>query len=428
MTEKPLRVWIVEVGEPLAIDPGTPKRMRASLLSEQCAMRGHEVTWFTSAFNHYRKQMRPTGDFVVNGDGWAYTIVVLPALGYRRHISIARFRDHRRTAAALKSQAPNRERPDIICAGLPTLDLADVCGELAAHFQVPLVVDVQDLWPDVLRNALPRRARFLGHLLGPLERQADRACAAATAIVGTSPPYVEWGLSRAGRVGGPWDRAFSLTSDPLTMDESDVAASAQFWRQRGIDTATPVFAFVGSFSRHFRFEPLVSVIREWNTRRPDVRFVLCGEGPDRQQIVHEVGALPNCVLPGWVNAREGSWLLHNAIAGLAPYVTATVFEQNYTNKVLEYLSMGLPIISSLQTGLQGALLREEGCGLTYDDTDSRSLSEALHMLLTDEDLRDRTALAARRVFSERFSTEQVYGAYATYLEELAATADSAHAA
>lgn len=418
MTEKPLRVWIVEVGEPLAIDPGTPKRMRASLLSEQCAMRGHEVTWFTSAFDHYRKKMRPTGDFVVEGDGWAYTIVVLPASGYRRHISIARFRDHRRTAAALKSQAPNRQRPDIICAGLPTLDLADVSGQVATSFGVPFVVDVQDLWPDVFRDALPRAARFLGVLFGPLERQANRACTAATAIVGTSPAFVEWGLRRAHRVRGEWDKDFSLTSDPLILGESELAACAEFWSERGIGDAQNVFAFVGSFSRHFSFEPVIAVVKDWSTRFPDVRFVLCGEGPDRERVMSEIGSLPNCVMPGWVNGREATWLLSNAKAGLAPYVPTAMFEANYSNKVLEYLSVGLPVVSSLQGGLHGALLNE-GCGLTYDHTDSRSLSDALHLLLTDGELRERTAQAARRVFSERFSTEQVYGAYATYLEELA---------
>jgi glycosyltransferase involved in cell wall biosynthesis len=419
MTHEPLKIWIVEVGEPLAIDPGNPKRMRASLLSEQCAMRGQEVTWFTSAFDHYRKRMRSTGDFEVQGEGWRYTIAVLPALGYRRHISFARWRDHRWTANALREQGRLRPRPDVICAGLPTLDLAEASADLADHFRTRLVVDIQDLWPDVFRDALPRQLRWAGRLLRPMRRQAERACHRADAIVGTSPAYVKWGLDHARRARTEWDRPFPLTSDPPVLSADDEFECAAYWRGYGVESSTSVFAFVGSFSRHFDFEPVIEVISEWSTRHPAVRFALCGQGPQLERIARRLSGSPNCVLPGWVNAREATWLLQHAVAGLAPYNQVSIFEQNYTNKVLEYLSAGLPVVSSLSGGLQGALLREEECGFAYEPSDPASLSGVLDRLLLDDGLRQRTASSAARVYADRFSTSGVYGAYADHLREVA---------
>ncbi|HZB42646.1 MAG TPA: glycosyltransferase family 4 protein [Ilumatobacter sp.] len=419
MTDAPLRVWIVEVGEPLAIDPGNPKRMRASLLSEQCAMRGHDVTWFTSAFDHYRKRMRPTGDFDVRGDGWEYKITVLPALGYRRHISLARWRDHRRTASELVARAVDRRRPDVICAGLPTLDLAEASAKLADHFDTRLVIDVQDLWPDVIRDALPRPLRWAGSLLRPMRLQAERACNRADAIVGTSPTYVDWGVAQARRPRTEWDHPFPLTSDPPTLGADDLVQCEAYWSRLGVEPSTTVFAFVGSFSRHFSFDPVIEVIAEWSGRHPEVRFVLCGEGPKRDRIASRLNGSANCVMPGWVNAREATWLLRHAVAGLAPYNPIPIFEQNYTNKLLEYLSVGLPVVSSLRAGLQGSLLREEQCGFTYEPKDPSTLSNVLERLLLDKELRERTSRAAERVFADQFSTAKVYGAYAEYLGELA---------
>ena len=178
-----MRVWVVEVGEPLPIDPGPPRLMRAGLLCEQLAALGHEAVWFTSAFNHYRKVMRPTGTFDVACKGGAYQVVTLKALGYEQHISVRRLRDHRATARDLLANADRFPRPDVICAGLPTLDLADASARLADRYSVPCVVDIQDLWPDIFVERLPRLARpFAAPLLFPMERMARRACGRATGV------------------------------------------------------------------------------------------------------------------------------------------------------------------------------------------------------------------------------------------------------
>ena len=119
-----MRAWIIEVGEPLPIDVGRPRLMRAGLLTEELARRGHDVVWFTSAFDHHEKSMRPAGSHLIEVGEGKYELRLLDALGYRRHISPRRIIDHMVNARSFRKLAKRAAPPDVICVGLPTLELA----------------------------------------------------------------------------------------------------------------------------------------------------------------------------------------------------------------------------------------------------------------------------------------------------------------
>ena len=414
------RIWIVEVGEPLPIDPGTPKRMRAALLSEQCARRGHEVTWWTSGFDHYRKAQRPVGRHRIDGPGWHYDIEVLPALGYQRHLSLRRLRDHRHTARALRTIGALQPRPDVICAGLPTLDLALASSELSAQFAVPLVTDVQDLWPDIFYREAPAALRPLVRLaLKPLERQADKACARASALIGVCPDFLEWGLRRAHRAQGPLDAVFALATDPVELSATELDAAEQHWRELGVRPDDEVVVFVGSFTNQFSFEALEKVIEAWSLSRPAVKFVLCGEGPKRQGMIDRLASSANVIFPGWTNAREASWLMRMATVGIAPYRPSPDFESNYPNKVIEYLGMGLPVVTSLERGPTADLLVDRSVGSSYQHHSAESLDAALARFVDDSAVQETTSRNARSTFEEEFTADNVYGRYADLLARIA---------
>ena len=414
------RIWIVEVGEPLPIDPGAPKRMRAALLSEQCARDGHEVIWWTSGFDHYRKAHRPVGRHRIEGPAWHYDIEVLPALGYQRHISLRRLRDHRDTARSFKSLADSQPRPDVICAGLPTLDLAQASSVLAQQFDVPLVTDVRDLWPDIFYREVPTAFRpILRRVLRSMERQADEACAGAAAVVGTCPEFLEWGLRRAHRPQRPADMVFPLASDPLELSAADDETAERHWRELGVSPGNPIVVFIGSFTKQFSFDAVVEVIRAWDSRRPAVTFVLCGEGPLRQGIIDRLASVTNVVFPGWTNAREASWLMRLSTAGLAPYRPNVDFEANYSNKVIEYLGMGLPVVTSLERGPTAELLRDRFAGGSYRHDSASSLDAALARFVDDPAAHATASRNARSTFDADFTADNVYGRYAGLLVALA---------
>jgi hypothetical protein len=110
--------------EPLPTDPGDRRLMRGGMLCKALAARGHEVTWFTSTFDHYakRQRMARSGTLAVSDN---YRIELLRAPGYRRNGSPFRMWHNWRFARAFLDFARHSaQRPDVIVTDVPTTEAA----------------------------------------------------------------------------------------------------------------------------------------------------------------------------------------------------------------------------------------------------------------------------------------------------------------
>ena len=408
-----MRAWVIEVGEPLPIDLGRPRLMRAGLLIEELARRGHDVVWFSSAFDHHAKSMRPTGSHVIElGDG-TYELRLLRALGYHRNISVRRIIDHMVNARSFRRLARRSPPPDVICVGLPTLELAGAATRFGRMHDVPVCVDIRDLWPDIFERALPKRAQPIARfVLLPLHVAADRTCRTATSIVGVSEAFLDWGLRRAGRARRPSDRVFNLAFR-RPPEGTEPAGVERFWTDHGVDPSKTLLAFVGTFNSQFDFGSVTALAAEWSVTRPGVQFVLCGVGPRPPLPTSD-----NVVKPGWIDSDRMSWLLRRATVGLAPYRSHPDFEANYPNKIVEYLAWGLPVVTTLRRGITADLLTEHGCGIPIPDT-TVAWGTALGQLIDDEAMQRDMSYKAHDVFVHRFDAAEVYAEYASMLEALA---------
>jgi glycosyltransferase involved in cell wall biosynthesis len=415
-------VWVVEVGEPLPIDGDFPRLMRAGLVAQTLTELGHEVTWWTSAFSHTSKAMRPARDYVINVRDRTYTLTTLHSIGYRRHMSPRRFLDHHVNAFDFQRLANRRPRPDVIMVGMPTVELARAVARFAAARNIPFVVDIRDLWPDVMYDRFPRLIRPIVKVLcWPLRRDATTACRLASAVTGVTDRYVSWGLKLARRPRQVTDKSFSLAyQDGLSADLAS-AGSEEFWRQFGVADGDIVFSFVGSLTRQFDFDPILEVARDWASYHPEVKFVVAGQGPLHPDLARESRRSSNLVVPGWIDAPKIAWLLQRSAAGLAPYRPTENFLGNVPNKIIEYLSFGCPIVTTLGDGLVGQMISEHGVGKRYVPGNAEDLSVQLSSIVNDEAARADASAAARRLFNSEYRAEQVYSALIENLRSVAST-------
>lgn len=89
------------------------------------------------------------------------------------------------------------------------------------------------------------------------------------------------------------------------------------------------------------------------------------------------------------------------------------------NKPVEYLSAGLPIVSTLQ-GYLRTFLETYDCGITCANGDAAGLVQTLAALADDSARLKTMSDNARKVFTERFEAEKVYGGMIDYLVEVTA--------
>ena len=128
----------------------------------------------------------------------------------------------------------------------------------------------------------------------------------------------------------------------------------------------------------------------------------------------------NLVVPGWLGQADLQSLMHISAMGLAPYINDYSFILSVPNKIIEYLSGGLPVLSCLQGHAQ-ALLDAHDCGLTYQEHQPQSLADGVIMLFKDAALQARLRRNGRELYQTRFTADKVYG---DMLDHLAAVAQT----
>lgn len=416
-----MRIWLITVGEPLPL-PGSSDRLhRTGMLAKELQRREHQVVWWASSFDHFRKRqlVEKTTSVRLAPN---YALKLLRGPGYKRNVSLQRLRDHQALAREFTRLAPSEPAPEVIVCSLPILELAAAATGYGRARGIPTLVDIRDLWPDVMTDVAPTGFRWLARLaLSSLYCLARKACSEATALMGVTEECVQWGTQMAGRDRTPADRPFHLGYSAVPPSDEAQARALEFWNEQGVTHEDLAFiaCFFGAFGRHFELETVLRAARILAPTHPDIKLVLCGTGDELSKCRKVAADLPNVVCPGWVGEAEVWTLMRMAAAGLAPYRSTRNHVSIIPNKPGEYMSAGLPVVSSLQ-GVLAELLEAEDCGITYRNGDAQGLAAILQRLQGDPEYRMRLSANASRLFHRRFMAESVYREMADRVEEMAA--------
>jgi len=417
-----VRIWLITIGEPLPIDGNGGDRLyRTGILATMLAKNGHEVVWWTSTFDHVRKQQRfPTDKTLALESG--VQLKLLHGCGYARNVSLRRLIDHNILARKFSEHAKKMVCPDVILCSLPPLELPVAVVRYGKAHHVPVVIDIRDLWPDIFLDLAPkwRWLQLLMNLgLTPMWRQVRTACQNAFSITGNAPQFVEWGLVMASRTGTPLDRSFPHGYAVGTPDLAKTEKANAFWENHGIRNDGDVFVacFFGAIGPQSELDTVLSAARLLERRGRKFKFVLCGKGDHLKSLREKSVDISSVIFPGWIDAVNIWTLMRMSTVGLAVYRSNIGYVTNLPNKPIEYFSAGLPVVSSLRGYLEH-FLSENNCGITYPNGDA----EALAKVLSDLDYNRRRLMImsdnASKIFSEKFEAGQVYGRMMTYLQDV----------
>ena len=210
-----MKIWILQTGEPLHCDGGSPRPMRAMNLADSLRSRGYSVRLWSSSFYHQEKRHRADGfeSIDISPD---LRIDLIPSPGYRRNVGIGRLVDHAALALNLLRRLKMiaaAELPDVVFVGYPPIEAAAVLLRWAKERGIPTMVDVKDQWPSVFVEAFPRPLRPLAKVaLTPYFWLGRRALNDATAFCSMSEPFLEWMCRFSGRPRKDGDVVAPLTS------------------------------------------------------------------------------------------------------------------------------------------------------------------------------------------------------------------------
>lgn len=416
-----MQIWTSCIGQRLDDAENT----RTMLLAEHLVRRGHQVTLWTSAFDHIRKQWRVEW-LASQGDAYqlkpGLTVRFMKGIGYRNNISVRRLIDHLLAARDFSRQAALLPIPDAVIASMPDHATASAVIQYAVTRDIVGIVDVRDKWPDIFVDYAPGRvAKALVKLsLARESRRAQRALAGADALVAMMQSMLLWGLAKAARASTNKDRVFYLTTMDKNVgspEELEVISSDLRNTLNSLEGRI-VLTFVGTFNR--TQHPLLiiealDVLKQDTTFEMDkIAILIGGQGIGTDAFLKRIGAHPNVHYLGWLRPQEMNAVLSRSDIGLLPLnFTSPAFN----NKAFAYLASGLPIINGASGDLAD-LIAADGLGCNVEAGCKRSLAAAIKAMCGSRSALSQMKARTRAVFAERFDREKNYQSYVDHVEAL----------
>lgn len=403
-----MNIWLLQASEPMPLVNSGERLLRMGMIAEELDRRKHKIIWFANTFDHFQKKQLYDKDTIINVNE-NYSLYLIHANGYKKNISISRIMNHKKIAKKFSKIAKTLEKPDLIYVSFPTIDYAEVAVKYGKENNVPVVVDIRDLWPDIFYHNLPKVLSIMATpYIKWMNYKTKRIMRDAYAINAVSEEMVNWGLAKGKRLKQEKDRYFYIGYEK--QKESTLK------EQEGlIDKEKFNISFFATINNQFDYERIVKLAEELEEKDKDIVINICGDGPQLPELKAKVERLSNVCILGWLGKEKLNYILKNSKLGLAPYKNTFDFQMSVSNKFAEYISYGLPIALTSE-GYMKKLLEKYECGFSTQDI--TKMSEWIIELKNNPEEYKKLSNNALNLYEREFIAEKIYEELVDYLEKI----------
>ncbi len=409
-----MNIWLIKDSELVPNDSGKPRLARMGLIAEILLESGHQVTWWNTTFLHFKKEYRYHSDksvLIKNN----YRINFIHSCGYSKNVSLRRLLHNWIAAVKFYNMAKKTKAlPDVIVVALPTISFVSKAIKYGRKRNIPVIVDVRDLNPDVFVDAFTGFKRSIVRVgIIPLQITLQRAMKKASAIFATTQPYLDFGLKYAKRKRKEEDSVYYVSYPD--KDKTQYKEKVEYWINRLGCNGNLVVCFFGQFGNMSDIDTIIKAAKIIDENLYNVLFVLCGEGEKYKQYQEAVSKIKNVVMTGWVDEDDIQAIGQIADIGLMAYKDSKNYELQMSNKFCEYLSLGLAVFLQ-PMGIMQNVIKQNKCGLPYRS--EKELVENIKYVLEQPNELTIMKRNARNLYEKNFCAESVYKAYADHIAEI----------
>ncbi len=297
---------------------------------------------------------------------------------------------------------------DIMIVGYPGQFDVYLARVLTWLRRKPLAWDIlMSIYLVAVERDLERRSRFTVNLIRRIEYWAFRL---PDRLISDTREYVRW-----------FGQFYAV--DPARFCIAPIGTDEQVFRPLAV--ARPpdqpfTLLYYGTFIRNHGVPTIIEAARLLRDY-PDIRFVLIGDGPDKNistALARKYG-LSNVEFIDWVEQSELPG--HIAAADVCLGVFSTTQQSLITvhNKIYEALAMRKPLITGDSAAVRDNFVDGEHLMLV-ERANPQALAEAIVRLQHDPALRERLAAQGYQFFCEHFTSSKLGEGLRAHLEALAA--------
>ena len=407
-----MHICIFQTGEPLHIDIGNYRPMRAMLLADELLKEGNKVTIISSSFFHQRKIFRSKSFKKVNLQE-NFSIILIPSLGYKKHIGFKRLFDHIVLSINLYQFLRNNKKfkPDKVFIGYPPIESSFVIMNWAKKNNIPIMLDVKDNWPENFIEALPNFLKKFGRfLLFPYFILTTYIFNNADAVSSITKSFINWIKTFENKQNKTFSKSIYFVSPlvrkKIIFNQKILKEATEFWHKKGINIIEKKhFSFVGSLSNSFDFKFILNISNFLITKYPNYIFIICGTGDKYLELKQLFSNSPNVMLVGEIDKYKASILIKHSVASLAPYLNNQNFQNSIPNKVIESLENSVPFITNTQGELK-KMIEEFDNGI-FLDKDLKDI-EKISSLIENKEFLNNLQRNSFKSYEALFNFEKTY--------------------
>ena len=412
-------VWILQTGEPLNCDGNQLRPMRAINLSKALVSRGHKVEIISTRFFHQQKRFRKNIK-KINIPGIKETLIDSP--GYKSNISFRRLFDHHILSFNLLMHLLKRkEKPDIMFVGFPPIEWALISICYSFFKSISIVVDIKDLWPDIFwdkEDINPLKKEFIKFLFLPYRIYSILIASLADYITGPTELIAKYFKNN---YQNKFLSKILKNHFPKTFPSPIVPPKEEERIKLEVVKTDPKeclnILFIGSLMSVYDFETVKKSIQILNKKKIKIKLFIAGRGGSENNIKDIFNYIENVYFLGWINRKEAIEISSNCHLALAPYKNIKNYELNLVNKYIDYMSLGLPILSPLR-GFPYELISKYEIGWNYPPKNSSTLARIIMDLIEYPNKIKLRSQNAMKLFKTKYNFEIVYDQLVTKLEQI----------
>ena len=264
-------------------------------------------------------------------------------------------------------------KADVIYAYHPPATIALPALLIGKLRGIPVVYDVQDLWPDTLRATQMIRNSTILNLVN---RWCQMTYRRSKKVVVLSPGFKE-SLVQRGVPAEKIEVIYNWTLEDTIMRAKRNEALACELGMAGKFN----IVFAGTMGKAQGLETVINAAEKVQHKVPHVQIVLAGSGVECEtlkRMTREKG-LSNVLFLPWRPVSEIAEVLNLADVLLVHLRKDPLFRITIPSKIQTYLAIGRPILAGVEGDAADLVLRA-GAGFAYDPSSADMLAEVIEQI------------------------------------------------
>ena len=366
----------------------------------------YDLEVVTSTFCHLKKSQRDEEKLKL--DKLAYKMTLKHEKGYPKNICIERIASYTQFGKNVLKYLESRKKPDLIIVSVPSLAVADYVTKFAKENGIPVIVDIQDLWPEAFKMALDIPV-VSDVLFFPMKKQAERIYRNASEIMAVSDTYVNVGKKQNPDCEG---LSIYIGTDSELVKEKTAGITVEkpqneFW-----------IGYCGALGHSYDIKCCISAIKMLQDKGiNNIIFKVMGDGvlkSDFEKFANDQGVA--CDFTGLLEYGKMMRTLEVCNIAVNPIIGKSV--SSIINKVSDYAAAGVPVVNTQNSPEYRELLEQYNVGINVENGNVNEMAEAILKLYNSPESIEQMRLNSYRLFEEKFDRIKTYPQLINKINEL----------